>query len=184
MNRADFLIPFVGIIVGLGVADLLLSVHRAIRAGVRWHPLPAAWATIAFMYVLMYWFVLGEIIQGRALTTFFGFAFHLGTPILLFLLCAAALPDRADPDEPLVDYYFGNRRYFFGLLAAHLVHGALDYGFGYGEWDRLPPWLSLGLALPVGALAFTDRRAVHAVVTVAVAALLTVGVLAFGGTFG
>ena len=42
MSIVDFLLAFVGIILGLGVADLLTSLHKLLRAGsrVKWH-----WAT-------------------------------------------------------------------------------------------------------------------------------------------
>lgn len=165
MSRPDFLLPFVGIIVGLGVADLLLSVHRSIRRGRRWHWLPASWAALTFVCVLMYWWVLAEVIVDEEIGTFFGFAFHLGSPILLFLACAAVLPDDPTDDRPLLDYYFDNRRYFFGLLAAYFVHIALDYGFNYATWSQPPPWFCLGLAALVLPLAFSDKRGVHVALT-------------------
>ena len=39
MSIADFVLAFVGIIIGLGVADLLISLHKLLRAGrrVKWH---------------------------------------------------------------------------------------------------------------------------------------------------
>lgn len=181
MDRVAFLLPFVGIIVGLGVADLLLSVHRAVRSGRRWHWLPATWTVVTFFLALLYWWVFSEIVQSDAIGTFGGFSFHLLSPVLLFLTCAAALPD-AEGEEPLLDYYLGNRRYFFGLLAAYLLHAALDYIFGYGSgWDPFgglsPPWIALGLAALAAVLAATGKRSVHAVCTGLVLAslLLTVG---------
>lgn len=182
MNRLDFLLPFVGIIIGLGVADLLLSVHRTVRAGKRWSMLPAVWAALTFFFVLMYWWVLAEIITDENIGTFFGFAFHLGSPVLLFLTCAAALPDSGD-DQPLADYYVENRRYFFGLLTAYFVHAALDYGFNYGSWGQVPPWIALALAVLAGSLALTGRRAVHVAVTGLITAALLATLVVFTASF-
>ena len=50
MSIADFVLAFVGIIIGLGVADLLGSVHKLLRAGrqVKWH-----WATPALAILML-----------------------------------------------------------------------------------------------------------------------------------
>ena len=171
MDRATILLPFVGIIVGLGLADLLLSFHRTVRARRRWHWLPAFWSGLTFLTALMYWWVFSEIVVLPAFGSFVPFAVHLGSPVLLFLLCAAALPDGADDEADLRTYYFGNHRYFFGLFAALCVHGALDYGFNYGSWGQPVPWVTLALGALVGTLAATSRPAVHTVVSGVVAAL-------------
>ncbi|MDT0630894.1 hypothetical protein [Rubrivirga litoralis] len=112
MDRLTVLFPFVGILVGLGLADLVFSVHRSIRAGRRWHGLPAAWVAFTFLFVVLYWWIFTEIGGYDTFRSLWRFAFHLVTPLLLVLVCAAALPD-ADANEPdLLAYYVGNRRYF------------------------------------------------------------------------
>ncbi|WP_420455732.1 hypothetical protein [Rubrivirga sp.] len=183
MDRATVLLPFVGIIVGLGLADLLLSLHRTVRARRRWHWLPAFWTGLTFLLVLMYWWVFSEIVTSPVLGSFGRFAFHLGSPVLLFLLCAAALPDDVGDGEDLRTYYFANHRYFFGLMAASGVHGALDYGFNYGSWGYPVPWIALVVAGLATTLAMTRRPAVHVVVSGLIAALLVFLIGSFTRTF-
>ena len=164
MDRLSVLFPFVGIVVGLGVADLVFSVHRTIRARSRWHPLPAAWVVFTFLYVVLYWWIFADIAGEGAFGTLLVFTFHLVTPVLLVLICAAALPDGGG-ERDLLAYYLGNRLHFFGLYALLFVHGALDYGFSYGTWARPQPWLLLTFGAATAGLAVTGRLAVHAVVT-------------------
>ncbi len=61
MDQLFVLFPFVGILVGLGLADLVFSVHRAIRAKKRWDVLPAVWVAFTFIVVLAYWWVFAEV---------------------------------------------------------------------------------------------------------------------------
>ena len=174
MDRLTVLFPFVGILVGLGVADLVFSVHRSIRAGRRWHGLPAAWVGFTFLFVVLYWWIFSEIGRAEVLGDFFRFAFHLLTPLLLVLTCAAALPD-GDGERDLLAYYLRNRRYFFGLFTLLFVHMSLDYGFNYGSWGRPQPWLGLAFGVGTTSLAVVGRQRYHTAVTVA----LVVGLLFF-----
>ncbi|MDT7856537.1 hypothetical protein RQM47_07790 [Rubrivirga sp. S365] len=172
MDRLTVLFPFVGILVGLGLADLVFSVHRSVRAGRQWHALPAAWVVITFLFVVLYWWIFTEIGGYDTFRSLWRFAFHLVTPLLLVLVCAAALPD-GDADEPdLLAYYVRNRRYVFGLWTLLFVHIALDYGFNYGSWERAPPWVMLASALATASLAVTANKAYHAAVTAGLLAAL------------
>lgn len=173
MDRIAVLFPFVGIVVGLGLADLVFSVHRSIRAGRRWHWLPAVWACFTFVFVVLYWWIFTEIGDSPAFTVPLRFAFHLITPVLLVLLCAAALPD-GDGDPDLLDYYLSNRRYYFGVFALLCVHSALDFGFNYGTWHHSTPWINLVTAAMMLSLAVAGRLAYHAVMTA-----LLIGLLGF-----
>ena len=179
MDRLTVLFPFVGILVGLGVADLVFSVHRSVRAGRRWHWLPAAWVTFTFLFAVFYWWIFTEIGGYDVFRALWRFAFHLITPLLLVLVCAAALPDGDGAEPDLRAYYLRNRRYFFGLYTLLFVHVALDYGLNYGSWERVPPWVALACALGTASLAVAGRPAYHAVVTAALLALLATGAVVY-----
>ena len=180
VDRLTVLFPFVGILVGLGLADLVFSVHRSIRAGAAVALAPsAAWAGFTFLFVVLYWWIFTEIGGYEAFRVLWRFAFHLGTPVLLVLACAAAFPDgdRGEPD--LLVYYLRNRRYFFGLWTLLFVHVALDYGFNYGSWERLPPWATLACAAGTASLAIVGRIGFHAVVTGTLIGLLSLMAAAY-----
>ena len=173
MDRLAVLFPFVGILVGLGLADLVFSVHRSIRARRRWHWLPAVWVGFTFVFVVLYWWIFTEIGRSPAFSVPLRFAFHLITPVLLVLLCASALPD-GDGDGDLLSYYLRNRRHYFGVFAALCVHSALDFGFNYGTWGHSTPWINLATAAILLSLAVVGRLAYHAVMTVVLIGLLSV----------
>ena len=50
----------VSIIIGLGIADLLVNLHRLIHAGKRvdWDALPLVWATVALLWLFNYWWAV------------------------------------------------------------------------------------------------------------------------------
>ncbi len=100
------------------------------------------------------------------------------SPLLLILVCAAALPDAGD-DRDLRTYYAETHRYFFGLFALYFLHAALDYGFNYGTWQRGIPWTILLFSAATALLAATPDRRVHLAVTGLLVTLLVGSVLMF-----
>ncbi|HEX8693187.1 MAG TPA: hypothetical protein VF746_12245 [Longimicrobium sp.] len=128
MERYEHLLALVSIIVGLGLTDLLGSLHRLIRARrrVRWHWLPLLWAAGVLLLTLQYWWVFFRTGRAPVWGNFFAFVIHLCGPILLFLVGAAALPDEVDDGTDLLEQYFAQRHYFFALLALYLGHTLLD----------------------------------------------------------
>ncbi|CAN5637900.1 hypothetical protein BH23BAC4_BH23BAC4_07100 [soil metagenome] len=158
-------------LVGLGLADLLMSVHRLLRARriVRWDWLPLAAALLAALLILdLWWGFYGHL--GMATVTFGAFLPAIVQLIFLFLLTAAVLPDRVPPEGlNLRAYYEGNRTYFWVLLAGYIVtiltYNASNYAFGGTAplavlRDFLPNLFLLSLCI---GLAVSGRRAFHAI---------------------
>ncbi|HET7126671.1 MAG TPA: hypothetical protein VFI26_06215, partial [Lysobacter sp.] len=56
----------VSIIIGLGIADLLVNLQRLIHARkeVTWDPLPLGWAAIALCWLFNYWWAVGAGLDG------------------------------------------------------------------------------------------------------------------------
>jgi hypothetical protein len=111
---------YFGIIVGLALANILMSFHKLIEAGsrVRWGwlaPLSAFYA--ATLTLGEFWSVwvrqhdMGRSVFLTWLPTALAFA-------LLFLMCAASLPDEAGEGVDLRRYYMENRHRFWGFSAA------------------------------------------------------------------
>ena len=125
MSLQEFSVALVAVIVGLGLTELLGNLNRLIRARgrVRWHPLPLIWAALALMMVVNYWWgtYLG-LTTVREPSSAGAYLFGLATPIILYLICAAALPSRVpQTGVDLQESYFAESRYFFLLLAAYFV---------------------------------------------------------------
>jgi hypothetical protein len=121
---------YLGIIVGLALANILTSLHKLIEAGrrVRWGWLaPATAAYAATHTVNEFWFtwVHHQNDPGQMVFTWYSSALAFA---LLFLMCAAALPDDAsDGDVDLERFYIENRKRFWGFSTALHVLNLLSW---------------------------------------------------------
>jgi hypothetical protein len=112
---------YFGIIVGLALANILMSFHKLIEAGsrVRWGwmaPASAAYAATLTINEFWYVWVRQQDMSHRTILTWYPLAVAFA---LLFLMCAASLPDdAADGDVDLARYYIDNRKRFWGFSAA------------------------------------------------------------------
>lgn len=105
MSVSEYWATLVSIIVGLGVADLLVNFHRLIhdRKRVRWDPLPLLWALATLLLLFNFWWAVAMNLDGSQEATVVGeFVLLAISPILLFLMCASVLP-RAVPAEGQLD---------------------------------------------------------------------------------
>ncbi len=184
MNPYTYLVPLVSVLVGLAVTDVAKSLHVLLgaRRRVRWDALPLASALLAVLVAYNLWWRLfgaGEAAGHLTLGGFLPLALQL---VLLYLVCAAALPD-AVPDDglDLRAFYDANGRtlwtlfalYVAVLVATRLVRLALGDG-GPGGWTLAANVASLATFV---VLAVVRRRSVHAV---ALALLLGLAVVDWG----
>jgi hypothetical protein len=170
MTVAEYLTTFVAIIVSLAVADLLISLHRLLRAGprVRWFWIPSALALYMLLLSVNFWW--GNYFRFVRLTqiSMIQFLPTLGSLVILFLMLAAVLPDEV-PERglDLKEWYFGNARYFWSLNVVGLT--ILLVSFAATHLRTGPDVLQflthqvLNFALLAGAvlLSFTKRLWVH-----------------------
>ncbi len=177
MQPFEYLLLFAVIILGLAIGDLAVSTQRLLAAGklVKWDWLaPLAGLAAFMMTVTQWWNWFGdERIAGGV--TFPMFLEALVTAMLLFLLCATALPD--DFGEEPVDlrqYYTSISRRYWLLFLAHWASatGAVIWAWiiiGRGNLNLIhPAWLTMPVALP---LLFIKNRVWHGVTMVALIAL-------------
>ena len=201
MSQLEYLIALVSIIVGLGLTDLARSLRELVRPArtVHWHWLPLAWAAIAFLVIVQIWWQSFRFLQKEALAHAAVFTPVLLGFLLLYLICAFALPDpdrtrlgtdgaRTSDTRAVLDleaFYFSvaHRRWFFGAFIGLLVASQLFSGAAWAVQDtqivetaRLVQNIAvnLGLASLLGGLIITDRRWVHGG-----AALLVLGALVY-----
>ena len=169
MSIADFLLAFVGIIIGLGVADLLTSLHRLLRAGkrVKWHWATPTLAILMLLVTLVVWFrsyVAFSEIRSETIADFLPVFLVL---VFSFLMMAAALPDEVpESGIDLKQFYFSSRVHLWSLMSATL--GGFTLLYFVEHWSiGLAPLLSIAwptlisFTLAVVA-ALTRRMWIHA----------------------
>lgn len=104
---------------GLALTNLLGSVARLMHARTRvkiyWVPL--VWTFVIFMIIVQHWWAQYALDRVRV-WTFAGFMSVLVPPVILYLLSDLVLPHRYDDGTvDLYEWYYANRRWFFGLFA-------------------------------------------------------------------
>jgi hypothetical protein len=126
MDVTEYWATLVSIVIGLGIADLLLNLHRLIheRKRVAWDPLPLGWALVAILWMLNYWYAVATNGDGsRNAPRVAEFALLLISPVQLFLVSASVLP-RSLPEQGRLDMreaWTQGRSVFFTIFAIHLL---------------------------------------------------------------
>jgi hypothetical protein len=123
MPQFEYLIPFVGIIYGLGATDLLVSIHRLIieRRTITFHILPISWAAVSFVLIINGWWGFFDINKSIKLEHA-GHLFLLSTlPLSLFLTTAMSLPHKVDGYLNLLDYFNEHKKPFYLSLCIYLL---------------------------------------------------------------
>jgi hypothetical protein len=136
----EYLAAFVTVVLGLALADLLISLHRLIRARKRvvWRPLPLLLALFVFLTLLTGFFELWTMTRWER-ASFYDLVWQMLLCIPLFLVVCAALPD----DVPaagldLGDFYLSERLYIAVLMALALALDVVD--------EMARSWANHGLA--------------------------------------
>lgn len=128
MGASEYVLVLVSIILGLGLCDLLVSLHRLLRAGrrVRWD-WAAPWAAVIVLFINLrtWWSMFPQ--PGDGPRTIGQFLPDLVGVTLLFLMSASVLPDEV-PEEglDLKAWSEGNRRYFWSLMSLGIIWNSLQ----------------------------------------------------------
>jgi len=122
MTPFDYTSVLSSIIVGLALTDILVSVHRLLRAGpkVKWDwAAPVAALLVTLTLIQIWWLLYRPTDAGMTIGQFLPLLVEL---VLLFLLASAALPDEVPAEGvDLKAYYDRNRPYFWALFTAALA---------------------------------------------------------------
>lgn len=164
VDITEYWATLVSIIIGLGVADLLMNFHRLIhdRRRVAWDALPLLWAVVCLLWLFNYWWAVATNLDGsRNARVAVEFVLLAIAPIVLFLMAASALP-RAMPAEGRLDMraeWATSRGVFFALFALNQsiawVNAIAARGF---VWDVAAIARTVVLALALTALLVRSRR--------------------------
>jgi len=169
MSVAEFVLAFVGIIIGLGVADVLVSLHGLLRAGrrVKWHWATPALAALMLLVSLVLWWQCYYLFGGLTSETIAGFLPNFLLLVVAFLMMAAALPDEVPADGiDLKQYYLSTRVHQWTLMSAALGGGVLLVGAG--KWHinlgEMPAesWLPITSFVIAVMAAFISSMRFHA----------------------
>jgi hypothetical protein len=119
MSQFEFFMTFYGLLLGLGVAELMLGFANVLRAKVRPRLglLTPLLGTVIFLQAMATfmdaWLKLQDValnFRGLAIPTLIGICF--------FVLGIIAVPRDLEDWESLDDYFYANRRWSAGLLLA------------------------------------------------------------------
>ena len=142
----EYALGIFSVLIGLAVADIAASFHRLLRhrSQVRWDPLVVLAAGYALCMAVYMWFDIWGV---RHFAATRHFLFYVGLVVelfVLFLVAAASLPDEANGSADLRDYYAGNSRYFWSLVALFQA-GYFAFGvyFAGGEPAGIPFWANV-----------------------------------------
>lgn len=187
MDAFEYISVLTSIIIGLGMAQLLLGVSRIIQ-----HPEIArpywvhlTWVLTMFIYAVFWWwweFSLGEI----EIWTFGAYLLVVLYAFLVFLMCALLSPVGLSGYDGFEGYYYAKRVWIFGTFllmqfvdsGVALIKGA-DYFLSLGTMYYVGQSLSIALS----AIAMVTRnKKFHAAFVLALLAFLTAQGFLFYGT--
>jgi hypothetical protein len=167
MTPFEHLAVLVSIVLGLGLTHLLASVHKVVQARrrVRLYALPLVWVALIFVSQIEWWWALFAL-RATARWNFFYFLFVLLSPVSLYLASAFALPDIERGEEyDLRAYYYDNRAWFFGTVAAGPALDAVRRGVEAGTWRDFGSFTNAISAALLLWLCVTRRTWAHVCVT-------------------
>jgi hypothetical protein len=177
----EHVVVVMSIVLGLAVTQLLkgaAQLYRA-RARVRTYWLHWAWTGLLTVFSLLLWWTYWDY---RSITEwdFLRFILYLSPTVTFYFLSAIAFPDPADEVVDLREYFYANRRGFFGAFATYAVLAGFTAMLVRGVPVRDPSNLFrlATLAVMVTAMRASSPR-IHAVLFVLAAALFVVFVTFF-----
>jgi hypothetical protein len=161
MDISAYWATLVSIIIGLGLADVLVNFHRLLaeRDRVRFDALPLIWTVSVLLLLLNYWWASALNRDGAASAdTAAEFGLAATVPILLFLVCASALP-RGLPAEGMLDMRREWERQTKLFATLFLIYMASNWAVAF---------------LVYGGVGWDLQTVLRALVTVLIASLLLV----------
>lgn len=173
MTPFEHISVLISIVIGLGVTQLLIGVHRLVlaRERVRVYWLSLLWMALIFVTQVEWWWG-SYALRNDTVWNFFYFLFVLLSPVTLYLASAFVLPE-IEPEKhyDLRDYYYSSNGWFFAFVATGPVLDSIRRWLQAGTIADFGVASNAVSAILVGSLAFTRRERYHALVTLIVAAI-------------
>lgn len=127
MNAVEYALGLIGVVLGLGLADMALSIHRLVHhtRSVKWSWRAALMAVTVFLTIFLAWFIAWFGARDQFVGTNATVLSFTVVGFLIFLMAAASLPDSPKGDFDLEAFYWQRARFVWlillVLLAMHLV---------------------------------------------------------------
>ena len=162
MTPFDYALGLVSILVGLALADVAASLHRLLRQArlVRWDGCVILCVVLVIITITGMWFEVWSIRSVKAVLSYPFYLSFFVEFMVLFLVCAACLPDEGEESRDLGAFYDRNRTYLWSLFAlfqaSFLVHWIYFAGLNmsnrgrallFGAWVAFPLLVLVLLAL-------------------------------------
>jgi len=159
----EYVAVLVSIVVGLGIAHLLHGVGRLISQPGRWkiYWVHLVWALCTFLFLVHFWWWEFQMSTVEVWTPQL-YLFLILYAVLLFLLCVILFPDDFPGGRNYREYYYGRRRWFFGLWIAVLGVDSIDTMLKGGEYVASLPisyWQYQVVGAAFLAIAMVTRNA-------------------------
>ena len=179
MDAFEYISILTSIIIGLGMAQLLLGVSRIIQHPEKVRPywVHLSWVLTMFMYSVFWWwweFNLGEI----EVWTFGAYLLVILYAFLVFLMCALLSPVDLSDYKGFEEYYYAKRTWIFGtFLVMQFVDSgvALIKGTDYFLALGVTYYVGQSLSVVLSAIAMATRnKRFHAAFALALLTFLIV----------
>lgn len=162
MDRFEYVMVLVSIIVGLSIAHVLVGVGGVVDRKASGPPLRlgaahGAWLAFVFIWTIQFWwweFRLSELVEEWTLGLYL---FLVGYAVVLFLLAVILVPRTWEGVDDLDTYFLQRRVWFYWGLAIATVIDVIDglfkggaaYVADTGAWIRVL-WIVTAIACVVG----------------------------------
>jgi hypothetical protein len=178
LSPFDYALGLVSILVGLALADVAASLHRLLRQArlVRWDGRVVLCVALVIITITGMWFEVWSI---RSVKAVLSYPFYLSLFVefmVLFLVCAACLPDEPEKGCDLGAFYENNRIYLWSLFALFQTSFFLHWIYFAGlrvsnQWQTLllASWVGFPLIVFV-LLAMIRSRWFHYIALLALIA--------------
>ena len=191
MDYSSYVQVLLSVWVGLGLGQLVQALHRLVRfkGTVTWDWLPVVWAGFAFLMFVQTWWAYFTVLQSPLWVNLFAFVLPLAVFVVLYLMCASALPDVSRASESdvvdLRSFYVAQHRYFFRLWAVLLVLSLVVQATARRQVDLVgEDGFRIAAIGPAVALAWSADRRLHAVVTIVALVALILYIVLFNLRLG
>jgi hypothetical protein len=174
MTPFEHLAVLISIVLGMGIAHLLTTVHELVqvRGRVRLYWLSITWFVLIFISLIEWWWA-SFAMRTSLRWNFFYFLFVLMSPISMYLAAAFVLPDNSERHGDVIDlrrYYYDNAAWFFGTLALSPALDCIRRGLENGFTDT-GSWSNGVSAVLVASMGAVKKQWYHAIITAIVGSL-------------
>ena len=172
MGLFEYVAVLTSIIIGLGMAQLLMGLTRLIQHPEQAKPywIHLCWVFYMFVFAVFWWwweFNLGSIGEW----TFGIYLFLIFYAVLVFLLCSILFPTNFSGYDGFKGYFYDKRAWFFGVFCLAETFGlgdtaikGMDYLFSFGP--RYLIVTTMNIVFSVVAI-FTRNEKFHGIFAVA-----------------